>query len=423
MRSLLFIIIVFAAPAHGNDPLLGQVGPYLHKVRTSQSAEFKAQVDSLSKGVRILGLGEVSHFTRESYELKAAIIQRVMRSGFDGLILEVDFGQAQIWDQYVTKGVGDLDSIIARSGWFTYRTEEFKSLLAAIRTHNVKARKPFRIFGMEMTAINHNLRWLSRYLDPVLAADDPLRTALDEERKIVAFQPHELDEVEAIWALYIGVRSALASHQASLLKDSADDWQTAQRITEILRQFATYVSQDQFHLQTTMRDLFSTDNVRWVMNHLGESSRVVVWAHNGHVSKRSVLFNYDVLGHHLSRQFGEQYMAVGFTFNQGEFGAFSDNGFKRWRMEEVTEPSLTKSFSQLESPLVMLNVREHLAADINHQSPLRKFQSIRTDISENRSENAPDMMQIDLSRSYDWLIYFEQSSYPTPIDWIREPEQ
>ncbi|MEM7040467.1 MAG: hypothetical protein AAF570_26110, partial [Bacteroidota bacterium] len=81
----------------------------------------------------VVGLGEVSHYTKECYTLKKEVIRTLMQEGFSGLVLEVDFGQALLWDEYVVSGKGNLDTLVGKSGWFTYRTEEFKSILAMIR--------------------------------------------------------------------------------------------------------------------------------------------------------------------------------------------------------------------------------------------------------------------------------------------------
>jgi len=378
-------------------------------------------IDRIADSSRIIGLGEVSHFTKECYELKHQIIKRLIAKGYHALVLEVDFGQALLWNDYVTHGIGDLDKLVAQSGWFTYRTQEFKNLLIDIRKHNLSADTPFQIFGMEMTAMNHNLAWLERYFSDHLGSGNKLSDLLKQERTIVAFQKHKKNEILSYWNLFYTITDTLNTHKESLINNGGEDrYEIAKRIAEITRQYATYISQEEFFLQVELRDQFSTRNVLWCLNHLGDNSKIAIWAHNGHVVKESVLFEYDVLGYYLSKWFGEAYYAIGFTFNEGEFGAFSSNGFKKWSLPSVTNNSLTKELAQYESPYLLFDIRSNLKNIANPvNSILYKEVPIRTDVSESFNEGASTMMNINLSNSYDCLIYIDKTNYPAPIEWER----
>ena len=387
----------------------------------TESLVLAKHIEGLSDDIRIVGLGEVSHYTKECYELKEEIILRLIEKGYDGLVMEVDFGQALLWNKYVTKGEGDLDKLVSSSGWFTYRTEEFKSLLAALREHNKTAKKPFQVFGMEMTAMNHNLRWMADYIAAHLPLEQTLVNELRKERTIVAFQYHDQNEVLAYWQLFYQMRTVLAAKEEELLTKGGDAaYQIALQIVEITRQYATFISHDDFGLKVEFRDQFSTRNVLWSMNRLGEESRIALWAHNGHVVKKSVIFNYDILGYYLNEIFGQNYYAIGFTFNQGEFGAFSSSGFKKWQVKPLRSASWTKDFSSYRSPYLLFDVRSNLGSKkLKRSSPLFQEIPIRRDIAESyREDNAPSM-DINLAQSYDCLIYFEKSNYPTSLPWIR----
>ncbi|MEM1321183.1 MAG: erythromycin esterase family protein [Bacteroidota bacterium] len=398
--------------------ILHQSKDYLQAFEQTSSPVLTEQINRIADSCRIIGLGEVSHYTKECYELKHEIIKTLMGKGYRALILEVDFGQALIWNDYVTKGEGNLDSIIAKSGWFTYRTEEFKNLIRDIRMHNEKAERLFQLFGMEMTAMNSNLDWLKHYISKNTNQNEAILTLLNAERKVVAFQRYNEKERQDYWTLYYQLTNFLAANEALLLANSGQqNLAIARRITEIVRQYATYIAQDDFSLQVEFRDQFSARNVNWCMEQLGEENRVVLWAHNGHVAKRSVMFNYDVLGHYLQSWWGDQYYSIGFTFNQGEFGAFSNNGFKRWTMAPVDRPSLTKDFQSFSSPFLMLDIREHLKADQTLNSYLRTEQVIKRDISESYNEDWEKYMTINLSQTYDMLIYIDKMSFPTTIEW------
>ncbi|MEM7657827.1 MAG: erythromycin esterase family protein [Bacteroidota bacterium] len=387
---------------------------------SEDSPEFLDFLTKQTADKRVVGMGEVSHYTRECYTLKSAAILHLMDEGFDGLILEVDAGQAQRWNGYLLTGKSNLDTLVASSGWFTYRTAEFRSLLAAIRSHNEQAEQPFQVFGMEMTAMNHSLEWLHNYLESYGAAPDQLLTRLKAERPIVAFQSHNQEQQTDYWNLYHELTEFLAANEAALLEEGTEtDFAIADHFIEMLRQYATYVSQDDFGLKSELRDQFSARNVWWCLEQMGEESQAIIWAHNGHVAKHSVLFNYDILGHYLEQWFGEAYYSLGFSFNAGEFGAFSEEGFQKFTLPELDTTSLSREFATIQQPFVLLDVRNSLAKDDRLSSPLRQAHLIRRDVSEYYVPANQPMMEINLARSYDALLYIHRTTYPTTLDWIR----
>jgi erythromycin esterase len=417
LTASFYLLLPFLCTAQG---LLKNTAPFLHPFPNPEAKVLNDFIKEIATDKRIIGLGEVSHYTKDCYDLKAAIIYTLIDQGYDGLALEVDFGQALIWNDYVVHGQGNLDTIVAQSGWFTYRTEEFKTLLQRIRAHNIESTTPFQIFGMEMTALNHNLSWMKNYLAEILANDAPILARLSQERKIVAFENFDALERQDYWNLFFELKATLGSNQQKLIaKKGTQNFAIAERITEITRQFATYIAQDDYGLKGEFRDQFSARNIIWCLNQLGEESQLVIWAHNGHVAKQSIVFNYDVLGHYLEQWFGADYYSIGFNWNSGEFGAYSSEGFKRWRFEPVSTPSLSKDFGALGANYVLLDVRNFLAKDKDPAHFLRRPVSVRRDMSESYNEGRPKMMEINLSQTFDAYIYIHEAQFPTTISWIR----
>lgn len=416
---LILLTLILSVSLANSQSLIKDSKKYIFPFSTMNDNILLEHINKVSRSSRVIGLGEVSHYTKECYQIKHQIINTLIDQGFDALILEVDFGQALLWNDYVTKGIGNIDTLIAESGWFTYRTQEFKNLLLDIRNYNLKAEKPFQIFGMEMTAMNYNLVWLSKYFEKYLSSEDELLDLLNQERTIVAFQSHDKSEILSYWELYYQLNETLVNNKEKIIEAGGQmNYEITKRITEIVRQYSTYISQDEFLLKVELRDQFSTRNVFWAMDMLGEDSKVVIWAHNGHVAKESVLFSYDILGYYLNKWMGEQYYTIGFTFNEGEFGAFSSNGFKKWTLPPVTSESFTKDFSTYKSPFLLFDIKSNLTLeDIPNHSPLKKEMPIRTDISESFSEKNTGLMDINLSVTYDCLIYIDKTNYPSSIEW------
>jgi len=91
-------------------------------------------------------------------------------------------------------------------------------------------------------------------------------------------------------------------------------------------------------LMWPLRDAVMMENLMFALEREGLGGRLVVWAHNAHISKGSVpstRFETDVvrlweagprLGMHLDAAFGKRYFAIGSTSLEGQSGWFAPRG-------------------------------------------------------------------------------------------------
>ncbi len=416
--TILFILLSLGQLLAQNQIVLED--HYYHGFESKQDSIFLTKIKDLAQSARIIGLGELSHYTQECYEFKASIIQVLRKFGYEALILEVDFGQALQWNQYVVQGKGNLDSLIACSGWFTYRTEAFKTMLQEINQYNQTADIPFQIFGMEMTSVQDNLQWMKDFLEKRSDCPESLLDQLNNTTKGIAFQQYSDEERQAYWHLYFELGKYYGIIKTpSEMEEIDQDLIIAEHIIDILGQFCTYISQDDVSLQIELRDQFSARNVLWCIDQLSASSKCLIWAHNGHVAKQSILFNYDVLGHYLNKWFQDEYRSIGFTYAQGEYGAFSSDGFKIWEASTLSGASITQEFRERSFPFALYDIKSHVEATKTMHAPIFNEQLIQRDISEFQSDETSSPMYINLSKSYDYLIYIEDIHPPIGIEWIQ----
>lgn len=71
------------------------------------------------------------------------------------------------------------------------------------------------------------------------------------------------------------------------------------------------------------RDRYMAENVEWILDQYGPASRIVLWAHNLHVSYLPEWRGYDLewMGYHLRQRYGPGYLNVGFAFGSGSFNS------------------------------------------------------------------------------------------------------
>jgi erythromycin esterase len=67
------------------------------------------------------------------------------------------------------------------------------------------------------------------------------------------------------------------------------------------------------------RDFYMAQNILSVLNYYGEDTKMVVWAHNGHIAKKCGWAATPTMGYYLNQVLGDNYYCIGFDFYRGKF--------------------------------------------------------------------------------------------------------
>jgi hypothetical protein len=96
-------------------------------------------------GVRIVGLGEATHGTREFFRLKHRLLEfLVTEPGFTVLAMEASASAAPAVDADVRHGTGDGARALAGLGFWTWRTGEALAMLDWMRAYDRAAPRSAR---------------------------------------------------------------------------------------------------------------------------------------------------------------------------------------------------------------------------------------------------------------------------------------
>lgn len=403
--KLLVLLAMFAATCAGRGAAAELPPKSLQQVDIQGDFAFLA---SVVDGVQIVGMGEMSHYTKECYSYKAAIIKYLVeKQQYNSIVFEVDYGEAKKWNDYVYHGNGNIDTILANCGWWTYRTQEFKDLLEFLRHHNQLSGRKVQVYGMEMTYIKHNIDFLHTYLQKYYSDYAAVKPFFDKERQYLAFSTHSHSEIKEYWEFYFALSEVL-SMQEKFAGVTESEFDEVGRLVEILKQYCTYISQNEPFFQLELRDKFSMRNIRWVAEK-DEQNKVIIWAHNAHIRRN---YFYDQLGRNLSNQYGDAYFAIGFAFGRGEFGAFDSSwAFKKWTCELTSTPSLTNKLYAANRGDIFIDIRTNRADDSYSKSTV-----VRNDISEQLRESQLNSTgEMVLSETYDGMIFIRETQYPTKL--------
>jgi len=287
---------------------------------------------------RIVALGEQTHGTSEFQTMKHRIIQYLVEEmGFNVLALEATWHGALIADRYVTQGkIGHRTASGKLAFWF-YSTTEFQALLQWMRSYNTTSPEtPLHLVGIDYGFPQFAFEWIeatmssARIILPssVRAAIDEIDTAVlalwqDDIEARYAFFDLAQSTVADVLALLPDYESSLSALEISILERIPallEQAERRQRIADTNPQPNAAGWTSQFY---NFRDQAMAENVAWWLDILGENTKMIIWAHNGHVATSWPEAGWVPLGQNLSNRFREAFLSIGFSTCSGTFFAFN----------------------------------------------------------------------------------------------------
>ena len=270
---------------------------------------------------RVVALGEATHGTREFFQIKHRILEYlVAEKGFTVFAIEANLPEAEAVNDYVLTGRGDPKKALAGMYFWTWNTEEVLAMIEWMRAWNAdpRHRRKVTFYGVDMQVAPVAVEKLLTYLGAV----DPAEAST--ARGLLA--PLATADSARSGASKAGLRDGVAALIARLdrhrkvwsKKGGARAWLLARRHAVIVEQFLELSADGNGGY--AVRDRAMADNLRWIADEAEPGARVVLWAHNGHVSKVGYS-GVASMGVHLERTYGDQHIVVGFAFGDGSFQA------------------------------------------------------------------------------------------------------
>jgi erythromycin esterase len=304
-----------------------------------------AALKDIIGNARLVCLGESRHDAHEHFQLKRRLVEfLVEQMGFALFAMEESLPCVGPLNDYIQGGAGDPEELLSGIGaWFIWDTEEVLALVRWMREYNEDPAHPrkVRFYGIDVTSPWAGLESVHSYLakvDPEYAeawgaqktALQVFRTnvwveTLDNYRRLPAEDVDVLGEtLDELMARFRDKRPAYVANSSS----SAYMWAARQALVA-KRAHDLYVTgvRGTFQEAGDVRERAMADNVRWLLNEVGNGERVIVWAHNFHVGRDT--FDLDIPGrpptddmvsmaHYLGGDLGPDLVTIGFSFNRGD---------------------------------------------------------------------------------------------------------
>jgi len=350
-----------SVPAAATAWLQGEVVPFTTADPTGDLSDL-AFLRDLVGDARVVSLGEGTHGTREFFQMKHRILRYLVEEmGFDAFAIEATWPEANRIDDYVRTGVGDPASLLSGLYFWTWDTESVLDMILWMRERNA-AGTPVGFYGFDMQYPGMAIANVERYVDRVLpdaTAEVGARLAClakDANGPDGSSQQRYTDESaayqDACRADLALVHAMLASRQDELSAiDGEEAFARALRSARILVQYAEAVR------GAGTRDAFMAENALWLLDRLGPDGRIVLWAHNGHVSMSG-----GSMGRYLREALGDDLVTLGFAFGGGSFNAVLSTGsgyagLRAHTVHDVPVGSYESYFRSAQVPRFVLDLR------------------------------------------------------------------
>lgn len=278
------------------------------------------------RGVRVVGLGEATHGTREFFQLRHRLLEFLVKElGFTVLAVEGSYSAFMSINDYVVHGKGDRAEVLAGQKYWILDTEEVAAIIDWMRAYNqtVPDEKKVKFFGIDANANETAMKVVTDYLGKVAperssSAEELFRKIRTEDIKAINFEPTQVPAAQ-LSELY-KLTSYLVLNKAKLIhQTSAAEFERALQHLRLIVQFAEFNGPGTVDGVGT-RDGYMAENFQYIVNAEKPTTRFIVLVHNAHVSKRDT-GNFPAMGSYLRKMYGNGYYAFGFAFNRGEFQA------------------------------------------------------------------------------------------------------
>lgn len=279
----------------------------------------------------VIGLGEAAHGAREFFELKHRLFKYfVENENFKLLAYEFSYRTSIKINNYITKGIGDIDSLFAGELWIQ-DNYEVQDLIAWMRHYN------------EDKPVNEQIQFIG--IDNQLDAFNPEKTIdciYSIYPEIITSNKALINNIKELeYIRYTKITTLEYSRRKELYtqfkKAAVNYFEEKNELTDTLNQKITIhlieslINSNQwlYNIYTgkmNNRDYDMANNLLWAKECY--NSKVAIWAHSSHVQNNPF---YDdkggkSMGYYLKELLKDEYLMVSTAFSKGKFKAVMTGG-------------------------------------------------------------------------------------------------
>src|SRR5262245_505413 len=357
-------------------------------------------VGAIVGDARIVELGEGTHGTSEFFQMKHRLTEYLaQRKGFTVFAIEANMPEARRVNDYVLNGRGDPKAALAGMYFWTWNTQEVLELIEWMRRYNASGKGRMEFWGFDLQTPDVAMDSVRAF---VRRADTAYTTTLDSAyARVSAVQRERRANTQSPVALSFWENEAnrvleyLQNKRNAYIAAGHDSLDVAWAI-----QNARIVAQGARSARSSAsRDSSMAANTEWIAAHQPAGTKMVLWAHNGHVAR---LPNW--MGAHLAARYGDAMRVIGFSLGDGDFTAVGPRGLSSYPAIAPQPGTLEEVFRATALPRFALDLRGVAGKpDAAFLAAEHDFRSIGAMATDNQ------FFSTRLASQFDVVIYFDHT--------------
>lgn len=298
-----------------------------------------------------------THGTSEFGQIRERMIEYlVTHEGFDVVALEANGARCEDINRYLRTGEGDPVALVEGLKVWIWRTNEMLDLVRWMRAYNASGQGHVRFAGFDIQVpdreVEEVIGWVRVHAPEHAAAV----TAALGSPGVAPLDDPEVGDTPATVSEWM---TASAPEWRSRFPDEPVDHVV--HSAWIIAQHAAMSARRSHAAQVAIRNRAMAENVEWIADEAGPDARVLLWGHNGHMSREP-----GEMGDYLTARYGAEYVAVGTTTASGAFRAISLDppGFGEHPIPEPPIRSVEAALHAQGYPCVFLDVQRGLGEHV-----------------------------------------------------------
>lgn len=403
----------------------------------------QASLDPLLQRIgdaRVVLIGEATHGTSEFYAMRARITRELIEhAAFDIVAIEGDWPDVAAIDAHVRPEIRRSvpSGPFSRFPTWMWRNEETRSFVDWLFEHNQGVwdiQHQVAMYGLDLYSLSKSIGAVLDFLDRT----DPA-AARAARTRYACFSPWETDPAVYGRAVSAGRLEACEDEVVAVLEDllrkrlayEVDDGAAvfdAERNATVVREAERYYramyrgSRESWNL----RDRHMFDVVQAVLDHKGEGSKAVVWAHNSHVGdaratemgRRGELN----IGQLARETFGDRAYTIGFGTHHGTVAAASnwDEPMQRMRVRPSHADSYERLCHDTELGGFLLPLRHPAVPEVREELLTPHLERAIGVIYRPESELVSHYFHAALPAQFDEYVWIDETSAVRPLEAHEE---
>lgn len=368
---------------------------------------------------KIVSIGEDTHGTSEYYKLREAITKKlILEKGFNTVVLESPYDDIEVLNQNLH--TSDLNTLMQKHLLSIYQTEEMKHFLEWYKTSGISNKVKFKgcddSYWLMSNLLKDDFKNISSESIRILLDDFIKQTNLSYKRyskkhKREKTKPKNEDELyELAYETILAIEKQLDAE--NLLTEKRKEY-----IFNAKNSYINYVNLAQ-EKGIQSRDEIMADRISYLAQ--DPNAKIVVWAHNAHISNTVIIDNeIGIMGNDLKQEFRDDYHAIGLSSLNGSY-SYIENKFinndhdysdrlLNTKIKHQPKYSWESAFSQIDTPAYYMNMAA-VKKDLNNDALFGSLKLIGYGL-----EEKSDYYYLSPLDMFDTLIFMKSTTATTPL--------